>query len=58
MRWEHAGKFAIRRGDWIISKVFVDGIAHYGLWFKGKNMGYLTEIEKAKRMAVDEKVAA
>jgi hypothetical protein len=51
MKWERAGKYAIRCGDWIIAKYFVDGKAVYGVTFKNERRGFFDDLDRAKKLA-------
>ena len=54
MKWERAGKYAIRSGNWVIAKYIVDGKAVYGATFKNERCGFFDDADQAKKMAASE----
>lgn len=51
MKWERAGKYAIRSGNWVIAKYIVDGKPVYGVTFKNERRGFFDDVNQAKKAA-------
>lgn len=50
MNWERRSKYAMRSGDWTVSKQFVDGCTLYAIWFKDEKpaRAYLNDFDECK----------
>ena len=48
--WERIDKYAMRCGDWKVSKCYVDGCTMYAIWFKDEKpaKAYLNDFDECK----------
>ena len=55
--WEQLSKYSARKGDWKVSKQFVDGCTLYGIWFKDEKpaKAYLNDFDECKEWINDYK---
>lgn len=51
MSWERVGKYAMRNGDWIVSKQYVDGCTLYAGWYQSEKPAkfYCNDFDEAKQ---------